>query len=137
MCLSEPTVLQVALDLYTRPTSGLWMPYLCKFHLNKIKHVSVDIKLFLVCLQSNGWFVLGPAKQKIQSLFLSHSDGQLVFLTEQERAGLAQINPCSSEPSDSSLLDRLFSTNISSVYRMGKIQAVLRSHIVTEMLRLQ
>lgn len=60
------------------------------------------------------------AKQKIPSLFLLRRDGQLVFLTEQERAGLAQVNPCSSEPSDSSLLDRLFSTNISSVYRLGK-----------------
>uniref|UniRef100_H2TB28 SH3 domain and tetratricopeptide repeats 2 n=1 Tax=Takifugu rubripes TaxID=31033 RepID=H2TB28_TAKRU len=48
-------------------------------------------------------------------------DGQLVFLTEQERASLAQVNPCSSEPSDSSLLDRLFSTNISSVYRMDRL----------------
>lgn len=61
-----------------------------------------------------------PAKQKIVPLFLLHRYGQLVFLTEQERAGLAQVNPCSSEPSDSSLLDRLFSTNISSVYRLGK-----------------
>lgn len=54
------------------------------------------------------------------SLCPSHRDGQLVFLTEEERASLAQANPGSSEPSDSSLLDRLFSSDISSVYRLGK-----------------
>ncbi|XP_045886985.1 SH3 domain and tetratricopeptide repeat-containing protein 2 isoform X4 [Micropterus dolomieu] len=48
-------------------------------------------------------------------------DGQLVFLTEEERASLAQVNPCSSEPSDSSLLERLFSSNISSVYRLDRL----------------
>lgn len=53
-------------------------------------------------------------------LFPSRRDGQLVFLTEEERASLAQVNPCSSEPSDSSLLERLFSSDISSVYRLGK-----------------
>jgi len=53
-------------------------------------------------------------------LFLSHRDGQLVFLTEEEKASLAQVNPCSSEPSDSSLLEKLFSSDISSVYRIGK-----------------
>lgn len=79
----------------------------------------------------------GSQNKKVLSLFLSRSDGQLVFLTEQERAGLAEANPCSSEPSDSSLLDRLFSTNISSVYRLGKRQAVIRSHIVTEIFQVQ
>lgn len=53
-------------------------------------------------------------------LFPSHRDGQLVFLTEEEKASLSQANPYSSEPSDSSLLERLFSTDISSVYRLGK-----------------
>ncbi|XP_051276509.1 SH3 domain and tetratricopeptide repeat-containing protein 2 isoform X3 [Dicentrarchus labrax] len=48
-------------------------------------------------------------------------DGQLVFLTEEERASLAQVNPCSSEPSDSGLLERLFSSDISSVYRLDKL----------------
>lgn len=76
-----------------------------------------------------------PAKQKILSLFCSHRDGQLVFLTKQERVGLAQVNPCSSEPSDSSLLDRLFSTNISSVYRLGRRQAVKRSLIGTDIFK--
>ncbi|KAI3351924.1 hypothetical protein L3Q82_020750 [Scortum barcoo] len=50
-----------------------------------------------------------------------HRDGQLVFLTEEERANLAQVNPCSSEPSDSSLLERLFSSDISSVYRLDRL----------------
>lgn len=54
------------------------------------------------------------------ALFRPHRDGQLVFLTEEERASLAQVNPGSSEPSDGSLLDRLFSSDISSVYRLGK-----------------
>ncbi|XP_034738755.1 SH3 domain and tetratricopeptide repeat-containing protein 2 [Etheostoma cragini] len=48
-------------------------------------------------------------------------EGQLVFLTEEERASLAQINPCSSEPSDSGLLERLFSSDISSVYRLDRL----------------
>ncbi|GLD61986.1 SH3 domain and tetratricopeptide repeat-containing protein 2 isoform X2 [Lates japonicus] len=48
-------------------------------------------------------------------------DGQLVFLTEEERASLAQVNPCSSEPSDGSLLERLFSSDISSVYRLDRL----------------
>uniref|UniRef100_A0A3B3WL72 SH3 domain-containing protein n=1 Tax=Poecilia mexicana TaxID=48701 RepID=A0A3B3WL72_9TELE len=42
-------------------------------------------------------------------------DRQLVFLTEEEKASLAQVNPYSSEPSESCLLERLFSSDISSV----------------------
>jgi len=54
----------------------------------------------------------------------AHRDGQLVFLTEEERAALAQVNPCSAEHCEpSSLLERLFSSDISSVYRLGKTQA--------------
>ncbi|XP_068451523.1 SH3 domain and tetratricopeptide repeat-containing protein 2 [Clinocottus analis] len=48
-------------------------------------------------------------------------DRRLVFLTEEERASLAQVNPCSSEPSDSGLLERLFSSDISSVYRLDRL----------------
>ncbi|XP_017288539.1 SH3 domain and tetratricopeptide repeat-containing protein 2 isoform X2 [Kryptolebias marmoratus] len=48
-------------------------------------------------------------------------DEQLVFLTEEEKASLAQVNPCSSDMSDSSLLDRLFSSEISSVYRIDRL----------------
>ncbi|XP_068181370.1 SH3 domain and tetratricopeptide repeat-containing protein 2 isoform X2 [Antennarius striatus] len=44
-----------------------------------------------------------------------------VFLSEEERASLAQVNPCNFEPSDSSLLDRLFSTDISSIYRLDRL----------------
>ncbi|MEQ2215862.1 hypothetical protein XENOCAPTIV_006999, partial [Xenoophorus captivus] len=43
---------------------------------------------------------------------------QLVFLNEEEKASLAQVNPYSSEPRDSCLLERLFSSDISSVYRL-------------------
>lgn len=53
-------------------------------------------------------------------LFPSHRDEQLVFLTEEEKASLAQVNLCSSEPSDGNLLERLFSSDISSVYRLGE-----------------
>uniref|UniRef100_A0A671Z327 SH3 domain and tetratricopeptide repeats 2 n=1 Tax=Sparus aurata TaxID=8175 RepID=A0A671Z327_SPAAU len=59
-------------------------------------------------------------KAHIKPLEAEPLDGQLVFLTEEERASLAQVNPGSSEPSDSSLLERLFSSDISSVYRLGK-----------------
>ncbi|XP_028271867.1 SH3 domain and tetratricopeptide repeat-containing protein 2 isoform X3 [Parambassis ranga] len=49
-------------------------------------------------------------------------DERLVFLTEEEKASLAQVNLCSSEPSDSSsLLERLFSSDISSVYRLDRL----------------
>ncbi|XP_029297799.1 SH3 domain and tetratricopeptide repeat-containing protein 2 isoform X2 [Cottoperca gobio] len=47
-------------------------------------------------------------------------DGQLVFLTEEERASLAKVKPCSSD-SDSGLLERLFSCDISSVYRLDRL----------------
>lgn len=55
----------------------------------------------------------------------SHRDEQLVFLTEEERASLAQIDLSNSEPSDSSLLEKLFSSDISSVYRLGKGMSLL------------
>uniref|UniRef100_A0A6Q2WWG6 SH3 domain-containing protein n=1 Tax=Esox lucius TaxID=8010 RepID=A0A6Q2WWG6_ESOLU len=45
----------------------------------------------------------------------------LVFLSKEERASLSQVNPCSSEPSDSGLLERLFSSDISTVYRLGRV----------------
>ncbi|XP_053180290.1 SH3 domain and tetratricopeptide repeat-containing protein 2 isoform X1 [Scomber japonicus] len=60
-------------------------------------------------------------KANVKPLDTIPLDGQLVFLTEEERASLAQINPCSSEPSDSSLLERLFSSDISSVYRLDRL----------------
>lgn len=48
-------------------------------------------------------------------------DKELVFLTEEEKARLAKVNPYSSEPTDSSLLERLFSSDISSVYRLDRL----------------
>lgn len=114
------------------------MPRPCKFHLHEVIKPCWCWYDILFSLSAVGWLLgVRPAEQKILSLFFSHRDGQLVFLTEQERAGLAQVNPCSSEPSDSSLLDRLFSTNISSVYRLGKRQAVRRSHIGTEIFKVE
>ena len=58
------------------------------------------------------WLIMRP-------LCDSDRDGQLVFLTEEERSGLALVNPFSTEPSHRSLLDRLFSSDISTVYRLG------------------
>ncbi|XP_049899002.1 SH3 domain and tetratricopeptide repeat-containing protein 2 isoform X2 [Epinephelus moara] len=60
-------------------------------------------------------------KAHVKPLDTEPLDARLVFLTEEERASLAQVNPCSSEPSDSSLLERLFSTDISSVYRLDRL----------------
>ncbi|XP_062332333.1 SH3 domain and tetratricopeptide repeat-containing protein 2 isoform X3 [Osmerus eperlanus] len=57
----------------------------------------------------------------VQPLDTKPLDGQLVFLTEEERAGLALVNPFSTEPSDRSLLDRLFSSDISTVYRLDRL----------------
>ncbi|KAM6923995.1 SH3 domain and tetratricopeptide repeat-containing protein 2 [Xenentodon cancila] len=60
-------------------------------------------------------------RDHVKPLNIVPLDGQLVFLTEEEKASLAQVNPCSSEPCDSSLLERLFSSDISSVYRLDRL----------------
>ncbi|XP_059919096.1 SH3 domain and tetratricopeptide repeat-containing protein 2 isoform X2 [Gadus macrocephalus] len=61
-------------------------------------------------------------KAHVRPLDVVPLDGQLVFLTEEERAALAQVNPCSPEPSEpSSLLESLFSSDISSVYRLDRL----------------
>ncbi|XP_023275096.1 SH3 domain and tetratricopeptide repeat-containing protein 2 isoform X3 [Seriola lalandi dorsalis] len=60
-------------------------------------------------------------KAHVKPLDTMPLDKQLVFLTEEERASLAQVHPCSSEPSDSGLLERLFSSDISSVYRLDRL----------------
>ncbi|KAJ3587748.1 hypothetical protein NHX12_011345 [Muraenolepis orangiensis] len=44
-------------------------------------------------------------KAHVRPLDIVPLDGQLLFLTEEERAALAQVNPCSSEPTDSNRLD--------------------------------
>ncbi|XP_074504260.1 SH3 domain and tetratricopeptide repeat-containing protein 2 isoform X2 [Sebastes fasciatus] len=60
-------------------------------------------------------------KAHVKPLDTKPLDKCLVFLTEEERAILAQVNPCSSEPSDSGLLDRLFASDIRSVYRLDRL----------------
>lgn len=50
---------------------------------------------------------------------LSLRDGQLVFLSEEERADLSQLNPCD-EQYHSGLLNKLSITDISTVYRLGE-----------------
>lgn len=88
------------------------------------------MKSHLVYLQSGSGEEAGATAEMIMlPLFLLHRDGQLVFLTAEERASLAQANPCSSEPSDSSLLERLFSSDISSVYRLGKVMLFSRKDL--------
>lgn len=52
------------------------------------------------------------------SLLHFSRDGQLVFLSENERATLAHCNPCT-EQSYSDLLSKLSATDISTVYRLG------------------
>ncbi|XP_061092378.1 SH3 domain and tetratricopeptide repeat-containing protein 2 isoform X2 [Conger conger] len=47
-------------------------------------------------------------------------DGQRVFLSEEERAALSQLNPCD-EQYHSGLLNKLSVTDISSVYRLDRL----------------
>uniref|UniRef100_A0A8C1UXN6 SH3 domain and tetratricopeptide repeats 2 n=1 Tax=Cyprinus carpio TaxID=7962 RepID=A0A8C1UXN6_CYPCA len=54
------------------------------------------------------------------SLLTLHSDGQLVFLSEEERAALCKLNPCF-EPCQSDVLANLFSSDISTVYRLDRL----------------
>ncbi|KAK6299241.1 hypothetical protein J4Q44_G00307510 [Coregonus suidteri] len=60
-------------------------------------------------------------KAHVKPLNVKPLDGQLVFLSEEERASLSQVNPCSTEPIDSGLLERLFSSDISAVYRLDRL----------------
>ncbi|XP_061581809.1 SH3 domain and tetratricopeptide repeat-containing protein 2 isoform X2 [Cololabis saira] len=60
-------------------------------------------------------------KDHVKPLNIVPLDGQLLFLAEEEKAGLARVNPSSSEPGDGSLLERLFSSDISSVYRLDRL----------------
>uniref|UniRef100_UPI001A997CFB SH3 domain and tetratricopeptide repeat-containing protein 2 n=1 Tax=Gasterosteus aculeatus aculeatus TaxID=481459 RepID=UPI001A997CFB len=60
-------------------------------------------------------------KVHVKPLDTTPLDRRLVFLTVEEMAGLAQVNACSSEPSDNGLLERLFSSDISSVYRLDRL----------------
>nr|XP_055034897.1 SH3 domain and tetratricopeptide repeat-containing protein 2 isoform X1 [Misgurnus anguillicaudatus] len=47
-------------------------------------------------------------------------NGQLVFLSEEERAALSKLNPCY-EPCQTDVLGNLFSTDISTVYRLDRL----------------
>ncbi|XP_056295193.1 SH3 domain and tetratricopeptide repeat-containing protein 2 isoform X2 [Pseudoliparis swirei] len=61
-------------------------------------------------------------KAHVKPLDTTPLDGRLVFLTQEERSGLARVNPCSAEPVDGGgLLERLFSSDISSVYRLDRL----------------
>ncbi|XP_026213423.1 SH3 domain and tetratricopeptide repeat-containing protein 2 isoform X2 [Anabas testudineus] len=60
-------------------------------------------------------------KAHVKPLDTTPLDEQLVFLTEEERASLAQIDLSNSEPSNIGLLETLFSSDISSVYRLDRL----------------
>ncbi|XP_026881525.2 SH3 domain and tetratricopeptide repeat-containing protein 2 isoform X2 [Electrophorus electricus] len=49
-------------------------------------------------------------------------DRQLVFLSEEERVALSQFNPCH-EQCHTGLLNKLFSTDISTVYRLDRLDS--------------
>uniref|UniRef100_A0A4W5NL97 SH3 domain-containing protein n=1 Tax=Hucho hucho TaxID=62062 RepID=A0A4W5NL97_9TELE len=78
----------------------------------------LDLFIGTHCSTGNTGFV---HKAHVKPLNAKPPDGQLVFLSEEERASMAQINPCSSEPRDSGLLVRLFSSDISTVYRLDRL----------------
>uniref|UniRef100_A0A8K9X619 SH3 domain and tetratricopeptide repeats 2 n=1 Tax=Oncorhynchus mykiss TaxID=8022 RepID=A0A8K9X619_ONCMY len=71
----------------------------------------LDLFIGTHCSTGNTGFV---HKAHVKPLNAKPPDRQLVFLSEEERASMAQINPCSSEPRDSGLLERLFSSDIST-----------------------
>ncbi|XP_051505885.1 SH3 domain and tetratricopeptide repeat-containing protein 2 isoform X2 [Myxocyprinus asiaticus] len=62
-------------------------------------------------------------------------NGQLVFLSEEERAVLSKLNPCA-EPYQSDVLANLCSTDISTVYRLDRLDdsdfAFIRNHPKSE-----
>ncbi|XP_077466165.1 SH3 domain and tetratricopeptide repeat-containing protein 2 isoform X1 [Stigmatopora argus] len=60
-------------------------------------------------------------KAHVKPLDAKSLERHLVFLTEEERATLAQTSPVSSEPCESNLLERLFSSDISFVYRLDRL----------------
>uniref|UniRef100_A0A3P9LUX4 SH3 domain and tetratricopeptide repeats 2 n=2 Tax=Oryzias latipes TaxID=8090 RepID=A0A3P9LUX4_ORYLA len=60
-------------------------------------------------------------KAHVKPLNTTPLDKRLFFLADEEKASLAQVNPCSSEPSDSNLLERLFSSDISCIYRLDRL----------------
>nr|XP_023677060.1 SH3 domain and tetratricopeptide repeat-containing protein 2 isoform X1 [Paramormyrops kingsleyae] len=59
-------------------------------------------------------------KAHVKAESLQPLDGQLVFLSENERATLAHCNPCT-EQSYSALLNKLSATDISTVYRLDRL----------------
>uniref|UniRef100_A0A8C6T9I4 SH3 domain and tetratricopeptide repeats 2 n=1 Tax=Neogobius melanostomus TaxID=47308 RepID=A0A8C6T9I4_9GOBI len=60
-------------------------------------------------------------KAHVKPLHSSPLGRQLLFLTEEERSVLAEVKPCSIESCDSGLLEKLFSSDISSVYRLDRL----------------
>ncbi|XP_064875950.1 SH3 domain and tetratricopeptide repeat-containing protein 2-like isoform X2 [Oncorhynchus nerka] len=78
----------------------------------------LDLFIGTHCSTGNTGFV---HKAHVKPLNAKPLDGQLVFLSEEERVSLSQVNPCSTEPRDSDLLERLFSSDISTVYRLDRL----------------
>ncbi|KTG06851.1 hypothetical protein cypCar_00005489, partial [Cyprinus carpio] len=62
-------------------------------------------------------------KASVKPQSIEPIDGQLVFLSEEERAALCKLNPCF-EPCQSDVLANLFSSDISTVYRLEQKSTV-------------
>ncbi|XP_058654744.1 SH3 domain and tetratricopeptide repeat-containing protein 2 isoform X1 [Onychostoma macrolepis] len=74
-------------------------------------------------------------KASVKPQSIEPLDGQLVFLSEEERAALSKLNPCF-EPCQSDVLANLFSTDISTVYRLDRLDdsdfTYIRNHPKSE-----
>ncbi|XP_059371749.1 SH3 domain and tetratricopeptide repeat-containing protein 2 isoform X1 [Carassius carassius] len=74
-------------------------------------------------------------KASVKPQSIEPIDGQLVFLSEEERAALCKLNPCF-EPCQSDVLANLFSTDISTVYRLDRLDdsdfTYIRNHPKSE-----
>ncbi|XP_072295887.1 SH3 domain and tetratricopeptide repeat-containing protein 2 isoform X2 [Eucyclogobius newberryi] len=60
-------------------------------------------------------------KAHVKPLNTQPLDRRFLFLTEEECGALARVKPCSIEPCDSGLLEKLFTSDISSVYRLDRL----------------
>ncbi|XP_049594229.1 SH3 domain and tetratricopeptide repeat-containing protein 2 isoform X2 [Syngnathus scovelli] len=60
-------------------------------------------------------------KSHVKPLHTMSLETHLVFLTEEERTTLAQTSLFSSESCDGNLMERLFSSDISSIYRLDRL----------------
>ncbi|KAL0973817.1 hypothetical protein UPYG_G00211590 [Umbra pygmaea] len=86
--------------------------------IHGLLHCGLDLFIGKHSSTGNTGFV---HKAHVKPLNAKPLDGQMVFLSEEERESLSKLNPCSTEPGDSGLLKRLFSSDISTVYRLDRL----------------